>query len=150
MDRVELLLLLDSPPPCRYPPLPMSTVDWIFSSDDIPTPPTLSKRLVAHFEATVDSLAAYGNPGALVLGAPLHVVIITAKQGINVSKPDDSNHPTVSWLINPRTGLGTNGWEEHLPGCDFTVHEIDANHFNMIHPPCVSALAERIKASALQ
>ncbi|KDN50402.1 ketoacyl-synt-domain-containing protein [Tilletiaria anomala UBC 951] len=143
-DRVELLLLLDSPSPSRFPPLPMSIVDWIFSSADIPTPPTLSKRLVSHFQATVDSLERLGVPEPLTANQPQRVVLLTARHGLNVKKEIPEENKTVKWLVEPRVGLGPNGWDVLLPNKTVLVNEFDANHFTMMHEPFVQQLAALI------
>lgn len=145
LDKVEVLLLFDSPSPARFPPLPMSIVDWIFSSADILTPPTLSKRLVAHFQATIDALADYGVPPAITGSSPSKVILLTAAQGLNVKDEVPDANPTVKWLINARRGLGPNGWEELLPKDRISVHEFEANHFTMMHAPYIEELAKLIR-----
>lgn len=149
-DEVAVLLLLDSPPPCRYPPLPMSMVEWITSSDDVPTPPTLSDRLLAHFQATVDNLGVYGVPPPITSSAlrrPHRVVHIAARRGVSVSDTDvqpDMTHPTVQWLVGPRQGLGCNGWDYHLPDNIIECKEVDTNHFTLVWPPASLHLAKLI------
>jgi hypothetical protein len=139
-DQVELLLLLDSPSPTRFPPLPMSIVDWIFSSAEIPAPPSLSKRLVDHFQSTVNSLEMYGVPEPLTVKQPKRVVLLTARHGLTVKSKVPDENATVRWLITSRDGLGSNGWESLLPRNEIEVREFDANHCELLASSSVLVL----------
>ncbi|PWN52020.1 hypothetical protein IE53DRAFT_378496 [Violaceomyces palustris] len=130
-DRLDLLLLLDSPAPNRFPPLPMSIVDWIFGTEEMKSiaPPALGPRLLKHFQATVDNLSTF-KPKRLD-PPPARVVYIVARRGVGGQRGGvEENNATVEWLMNSREGPGANGWEEIIAGGKDLIEVLllDANH----------------------
>ncbi|KDQ18307.1 hypothetical protein BOTBODRAFT_509376 [Botryobasidium botryosum FD-172 SS1] len=144
-EQVLGLLLLDSPNP-KWPPLPPTTLDWVFSDKSdvgMAAPPKFSDAMVRHFEATLAALASY-KP------LPLHnsprVTMFSAVRGLggNASDVRDFNF-TVGWLQQSRAGLGTYGWEDYiLPRENLACCEVDGNHFTLVRPPATVNLRQEI------
>lgn len=147
-ERVERLLLLDSPFPIGLEKLPRRLYRFfdsigLFGEGKAPPP----KWLLPHFLAFIDSLDAYkASPfpfenGELADKIP-KTFMVWAKDGV-CNKPDDvrpapaedgSPDPReMLWLLNNRTDLGPNGWDtlvgpKNVGG--ITIME-GANHFTM-------------------
>lgn len=147
-ERVERLLLLDSPFPIgleKLPPRLYSFFDTIGLFGEGKAPPP--KWLLPHFLAFIDSLDAYKavpfphTDPEQAKKLP-KTFLVWAKDGV-CSKPGDSRPAPAAdgspdpremlWLLNERTDLGPNGWDtlvgpKHVGG--ITVMD-DANHFTM-------------------
>lgn len=147
-ERVERLLLLDSPFPIglqKLPPRLYSFFDSIGLFGEGKAPPP--KWLLPHFLAFIDSLDAYkASPfpftDAKLASKTPKTFMIWAKDGV-CSKPGDTRPAPAEdgspdpremlWLLNNRTDLGPNGWDtlvgpENVGG--ITIME-GANHFTM-------------------
>ncbi|KAJ5908568.1 hypothetical protein N7495_001250 [Penicillium taxi] len=147
-ERVERLLLLDSPFPIGLEKLPRRLYRFfdsigLFGEGKAPPP----KWLLPHFLAFIDSLDAYKavpfpfNDEKLAEKLP-KTFMVWAKDGV-CNKPNDprpapaedgSPDPReMQWLLNNRTNLGPNGWDtlvgpKNVGG--ITIME-GANHFSM-------------------
>ncbi|KAJ5512187.1 Acyl transferase/acyl hydrolase/lysophospholipase [Penicillium fimorum] len=163
-ERVERLLLLDSPFPIgleKLPPRLYSFFDTIGLFGEGKAPPP--KWLLPHFLAFIDSLDAYKavpfpyEDPKLAEKLP-KTFMVWAKDGV-CSKPGDTRPAPAAdgsadpremlWLLNNRTDLGPNGWDtlvgpKHVGG--ITVME-DANHFTMTRGEKASELAAFIANS---
>ncbi|KAJ5146426.1 uncharacterized protein N7515_000990 [Penicillium bovifimosum] len=147
-ERVERLLLLDSPFPIgleKLPPRLYSFFDTIGLFGEGKAPPP--KWLLPHFLAFIDSLDAYKAVPFPYMdpkqaGKLPKTFLVWAKDGV-CSKPGDPRPAPAAdgspdpremlWLLNNRTDLGPNGWDtlvgpKHVGG--ITVME-GANHFTM-------------------
>lgn len=147
-ERVERLLLLDSPFPIGLEKLPRRLYRFfdsigLFGEGKAPPP----KWLLPHFLAFIDSLDAY-NASPFPFNDSKHAskipktFMVWAKDGVcsKLSDPrpapaeDGSPDPReMLWLLNNRTDLGPNGWDtlvgpKNVGG--ITVME-GANHFTM-------------------
>ncbi|CAG8050114.1 unnamed protein product [Penicillium salamii] len=163
-ERVERLLLLDSPFPIgleKLPPRLYSFFDTIGLFGEGKAPPP--KWLLPHFLAFIDSLDAYkavpfpySDPN-LADKLP-KTFLVWAKDGV-CSKPGDARPAPAAdgsadpremlWLLNNRTDLGPNGWDtlvgpKHVGG--ITVME-GANHFTMTRGEKAKELATFIAKS---
>ncbi|OOQ85606.1 Conidial yellow pigment biosynthesis polyketide synthase [Penicillium brasilianum] len=147
-ERVERLLLLDSPFPIGLEKLPRRLYRFfdsigLFGEGKAPPP----KWLLPHFLAFIDSLDAYkASPFPFDetkhAGKIPKTFLVWAKDGVcnqpNDPRPepaeDGSPDPReMQWLLNNRTNLGPNGWDtlvgpKNVGG--ITVME-GANHFTM-------------------
>ncbi|KAJ5507236.1 hypothetical protein N7527_009379 [Penicillium freii] len=163
-ERVERLLLLDSPFPIgleKLPPRLYSFFDTIGLFGEGKAPPP--KWLLPHFLAFIDSLDAYKavpfpySDPKLADKLP-KTFIVWAKDGV-CSKPGDARPAPAAdgsadpremlWLLNNRTDLGPNGWDtlvgpKHVGG--ITVME-GANHFTMTRGEKAKELASFIAKS---
>jgi naphtho-gamma-pyrone polyketide synthase len=163
-ERVERLLLLDSPFPIgleKLPPRLYSFFDTIGLFGEGKAPPP--KWLLPHFLAFIDSLDAYKavpfpySDPKLADKLP-KTFMVWAKDGV-CSKPGDARPAPAAdgsadpremlWLLNNRTDLGPNGWDtlvgpEHVGG--ITVME-GANHFTMTRGEKAKELASFIASS---
>lgn len=157
-ERVERLLLLDTPFPIglqKLPPRLYSFFDSIGLFGEGKAPPP--KWLLPHFLAFIDSLDAYKaspfpfSDDKLASKTP-KTFMVWAKDGV-CSKPGDARPPPaedgspdpreMQWLLNNRTDLGPNGWDtlvgaENVGG--ITIME-GANHFTMTHGEKAKELA---------
>ncbi|KAK4868727.1 hypothetical protein LT330_006929 [Penicillium expansum] len=163
-ERVERLLLLDSPFPIgleKLPPRLYSFFDTIGLFGEGKAPPP--KWLLPHFLAFIDSLDAY-KAVPFPYEDPKQAdklpktFMVWAKDGV-CSKPGDARPAPAAdgsadpremlWLLNNRTDLGPNGWDtlvgpKHVGG--ITVME-DANHFTMTRGQKAKELATFIANS---
>ncbi|OQE35476.1 hypothetical protein PENCOP_c013G03618 [Penicillium coprophilum] len=163
-ERVERLLLLDSPFPIgleKLPPRLYSFFDTIGLFGEGKAPPP--KWLLPHFLAFIDSLDAYKavpfpyEDPKLAEKLP-KTFMVWAKDGV-CSKPGDTRPAPAAdgsadpremlWLLNNRTDLGPNGWDtlvgpKQVGG--ITVME-GANHFTMTRGEKASELAAFIANS---
>lgn len=163
-ERVERLLLLDSPFPIgleKLPPRLYSFFDTIGLFGEGKAPPP--KWLLPHFLAFIDSLDAYKavpfpySDPKLADKLP-KTFMVWAKDGV-CSKPGDARPAPAAdgsadpremlWLLNNRTDLGPNGWDtlvgpKHVGG--ITVME-GANHFTMTRGEKAKELATFIANS---
>ncbi|CAG8205806.1 unnamed protein product [Penicillium nalgiovense] len=163
-ERVERLLLLDSPFPIgleKLPPRLYSFFDTIGLFGEGKAPPP--KWLLPHFLAFIDSLDAYKavpfpHTDPKMTDKLPKTFMVWAKDGV-CSKPGDSRPAPAEdgsadpremlWLLNNRTDLGPNGWDtlvgpKHVGG--ITVME-DANHFTMTRGEKAKELAAFIANS---
>ncbi|KAJ9488637.1 hypothetical protein VN97_g4672 [Penicillium thymicola] len=163
-ERVERLLLLDSPFPIgleKLPPRLYSFFDTIGLFGEGKAPPP--KWLLPHFLAFIDSLDAYKAVPFPYTDPKLadklpKTFMVWAKDGV-CSKPGDARPAPAAdgsadpremlWLLNNRTDLGPNGWDtlvgpKHVGG--ITVME-DANHFTMTRGEKAKELATFIANS---
>jgi naphtho-gamma-pyrone polyketide synthase len=163
-ERVDRLLLLDSPFPIgleKLPPRLYSFFDTIGLFGEGKAPPP--KWLLPHFLAFIDSLDAYKAKPFPYEDAELSkklpkTFLVWAKDGV-CSKPGDQRPAPAEdgsadpremlWLLNNRTDLGPNGWDtlvgpKHVGG--ITVME-GANHFTMTRGEKAKELAAFIAKS---
>lgn len=147
-ERVERLLLLDSPFPIGLEKLPRRLYRFfdsigLFGEGKAPPP----KWLLPHFLAFIDSLDAY-KASPFPFNDSKHAekipktFLVWAKDGV-CNKPNDPRPAPAEdgspdpremlWLLNNRTDLGPNGWDtlvgpKNVGG--ITIME-GANHFTM-------------------
>lgn len=163
-ERVERLLLLDSPFPVGLEKLPRRLYSFfdtvgLFGEGKAPPP----KWLLPHFLAFIDSLDAYKavpfpHTDPKLADKLPKTFMVWAKDGV-CSKPGDARPAPAAdgspdpremlWLLNNRTDLGPNGWDtlvgpNHVGG--ITVME-DANHFTMTRGEKAKELATFIANS---
>lgn len=137
-EKVERLILLDTPNPIGLEKLPTRLYDFfnsinLFGQGDAPPP----SWLLPHFLAFIDALDTYKAKPFQGKAPKTH--IIWAQDGVckdpnsprPESRPDDPRE--MKWLLNNRTDLGPNGWDT-LVGNDqvFITSMRDANHFTMM------------------
>ncbi|SNX88096.1 related to Polyketide synthase [Melanopsichium pennsylvanicum] len=159
-ERIAALFLLDSPSPALYSPLPMGIVDWIFTAPEVKdiAPPALSRKLIAHFKATVDSLVDWHPSSFQPSNEKIPKVYYIVADDPLPGKIQDVRevNDTVRWLF--RSGRaevsGSDGWEKFIPKQKIQVVSVkEANHFTIIRDPALGQVAQVLQdgcRSALQ
>lgn len=150
-EKVEKLLLLDSPSPVGLEALPPMFHQYCKEIGLLGTDSTikLPEWLLPHFASTVRELTKYseslGDASQIDVSNMPPTVCIWARDGI-VHKETDKKpdwDPSVRmpnsmhWLVNNRTNLGPCGWEK-LIGNNVTCLSMPGNHFTMMRAPLVS------------
>ena len=115
-EKVEKLLLLDSPCPVNLDPLParlhifFNEIGLLGTGDPAKTP----KWLLPHFSAAIRELSAY-DPKPTI--QPIPTYAIWCREGVagNPGDPrpppaEDEDPAPMKWLLNHRTDFGDNGW----------------------------------------
>ena len=139
IDEVARLILIDSPFPIGLEKLPPRLYDFftsvgVFGSGD-KAPPAW---LIPHFLAFVESLDKY-RVKSFPQGEGPQTHIIWAKDGVCKHPSDPRPEPRaddpreMKWLLNNRTELGSNGWENLVGGAKCVVEVLEeANHFTLM------------------
>ncbi|KAI5362854.1 Putative thioesterase, phosphopantetheine binding ACP domain, alpha/Beta hydrolase [Septoria linicola] len=151
--KVARLILIDSPCRLRYEALPEQVVAELTrkglmgASGQKKAP----EWLVQHFTSTVISVDQY-HPTALVdQHVPAKVDFIWVREGlvdsVAASGLDvDLDVKVTRFLLEPRSDLKTEGWEDLLPGAEFSFHYMTGNHFEITQPPHSQILGEILTA----
>lgn len=143
-EKVQGIILIDSPSPLALPPLPLSMIKFIASTGlfgDVSK--GIPQWLVDHFAAAVTALMNW-TPDQRAVGQRPRAITIWAKHGVcgagtglkRPVLPIEDQNGTVEWLLEDRKEFGPNGWE-HL--CDVVgSSSTPGNHFSMVKPGQVS------------
>src|SRR5262249_39510748 len=138
-ERVESLILIDSPFPIGLTKLPPRLYHFfnsisLFGAGDKPPP----EWLLPHFLAFVDALDSYKTKPFQPGTAP-KTHLILARDGVYKSaggarlEPQDDDTREMHWLLNDREDLGSNGWDTLVGGENLKVEVMEgANHFTMM------------------
>ncbi|THC96964.1 hypothetical protein EYZ11_003572 [Aspergillus tanneri] len=153
-EKVERLILLDSPNPIGLGKLPPHFYYFlekagVFGCHGGQKPPSW---LIQHFLSFIDALDKY-NP---VPFNPTHAVprttLIWAKDGVCKSPTDPRPEPQpddpkeMSWLLENREDLGPNGWDQLLGRNNIKIESVsNANHFTMVREPAAADLVAIIR-----
>jgi iterative type I PKS product template protein len=139
-DRVEKLILIDTPPRNVYEPMSQDVLQWL-TDHKIIGDSTAPRWLVEHFTLTINAVDQY-VPMPLVGIQQPKVYLIWATDGVANSVDGaselDFKEGISHFLLENRTGDGPIGWEQLLPGCTVKISMAPGNHFNMVLPPNVS------------
>lgn len=148
-ERVEKLVLIDSPCRLTYEPLPMRTMEALAErgviGSTIGRARTAPKWVVNHFRATIEALERYA-PVALREGADgcsPTLFLIWASDGVKGLSCGgvDADANINRLLLETRTEFGPSGWERLVPpGAEIKTAAMSGSHFSMVHPPHVSTL----------
>jgi iterative type I PKS product template protein len=156
-EKVEKLVLLDSPSPVGLEALPPMFHQYCKEIGLLGTDSTikLPEWLLPHFAATVRELTNYseslGDASHIEVNQMPPTVCIWARDGI-VHKETDKKpdwDPSVRmpnsmhWLVNNRSNLGPCGWEK-LVGNNVKCLSMPGNHFTMMRAPLVSSFPSPI------
>ena len=145
-EKVEKLLLIDSPCPVKLEPLPARLHHFFDQIGLLGTGGTGSSPewLLPHFEYSIKALSAY-EPQAMPKGQAPSTFAIWATDGV-CGKPNDPRPPPaegedpkpMKWLLDNRTDFGDNGWGQLL-GDSMVFDTISScNHFTMMTDEFVS------------
>ncbi|KAL6792241.1 Alpha/Beta hydrolase protein [Trichoderma sp. SZMC 28013] len=153
-ERVEKLILIDSPCRLLYEALPTTVVECLAKNNlmgnwsDGGTP----GWLVNSFVSTIGAVEKYmPTPMVIPDGAEApEVFIIWASDGVF---PDgietypelDMSVRVTRFLVNQRTEFGPLGWDELFPGQNITIAKMPGSHFMIVHQPNVDALGKLLQ-----
>ncbi|KAL8724794.1 MAG: hypothetical protein Q9166_007751 [cf. Caloplaca sp. 2 TL-2023] len=142
-ERVESLILLDSPCPLELEPLP-SRLNHFFADigllggegQEIPA------WLLPHFEASIKALTTYDPAPIRDRTLAPKTLAIWARYGV-CRYPDDprpqpseeEDPKTMKWLLENRTDFGFNGWDTMLGEDAMEMTSLECNHFTMMKEP---------------
>jgi iterative type I PKS product template protein len=145
-EKVEKLVLIDSPCPVKLEPLPARLHHFFDSIGLLGTgkPGGTPGWLLPHFEYSIKALKEY-EPKPMPKDAAPPVYSIWARDGV-CGKPGDPRPPPaededpkpMKWLLENRTDFSDNGWAQLLPKENFTFAVMDGNHFTMMRDEHVS------------
>ncbi|KAK3074539.1 polyketide synthase [Teratosphaeriaceae sp. CCFEE 6253] len=150
-DKVEKLLLLDSPCPVNLDPLPtrlhifFNEIGLLGTGDPNKTP----KWLLPHFAAAIKQLSDY-DPKPTIGDVPTYA--IWCREGVagNPGDPrpppaEDEDPAPMKWLLNHRTDFGDNGWGQLCDPKNMSYGVMGGNHFSMMKEPHAEMLGKLIR-----
>ncbi|KAI9688899.1 MAG: Type I Iterative PKS [Bathelium mastoideum] len=139
-EKVERLVLIDSPCPVALEPLPARLHHFFDSIGLLGTgkPGGTPGWLLPHFEYSIKALDQY-EPTPMAKGQRVPTYAVWAREGV-CGKPGDPRPPPaegedpkpMKWLLNNRTDFGDNGWGQLLGTENMTFATMDGNHFTMM------------------
>ena len=137
-EKVEKLLLLDSPCPVNLDPLParlhifFNEIGLLGTGDPAKTP----KWLLPHFSAAIRQLSDY-DPKPTI--KPIATYAIWCREGVagNPGDPrpppaEDEDPAPMKWLLNHRTDFGDNGWGQLCGTENMKFGVMSGHHFSMM------------------
>ncbi|KAF4995260.1 hypothetical protein FGRMN_5225 [Fusarium graminum] len=156
-ERVEKLVLVDPPNPVGLGKLPKRMYDFLTESgtfggfDMGETAQSPPDWLFQQFSVFIEALDKY-VPQPFELDSPPATTLIWAKDGVCKNPHDKRPEERVDdprgmkWLLNNRTDLGPNGWDDLIGADNIRIRTIeDANHFTLLREPVVSSLCGMIR-----
>ena len=139
-EKVERLVLIDSPCPVALEPLPARLHHFFDSIGLLGTgkPGGTPGWLLPHFEYSIKALDQY-EPKPMGKNQQVPTYAVWAREGV-CGKPGDPRPPPAEgedpkpmrWLLNNRTDFGDNGWGQLLGTENMTFATMDGNHFTMM------------------
>ncbi|KAM3424022.1 hypothetical protein BST61_g11427 [Cercospora zeina] len=148
-EKVDRLILIDSPCRLQYEALPEQVVAELTkkglmgASGQKKAP----EWLVQHFTSTVISVDRYMPTPLSNEHVPSKVDFIWVKEGLVKSVAEsgldvDLNVKVTRFLLEPRGELRTEGWEQLLPGAQYSFSYMTGNHFQITQPPHSESLGK--------
>ncbi|TVY85206.1 Non-reducing polyketide synthase terA [Lachnellula suecica] len=147
-EKVDRLILIDSPCPIKLEPLPSSLLHFVDSMGLLGSQNSgrTPEWLIPHFEASVANLTAY-NPQAMDARKAPKTFVIWARDGL-CKNPEDQKMPrsadeakSIAFLLDNRVDFGSNGWGKLVGEENITAVNTEGNHFTMIREPTVKKMA---------
>ncbi|KAK4553474.1 polyketide synthase [Recurvomyces mirabilis] len=150
-EKVEKLLLLDSPCPVNLDPLPVrlhvffNEIGLLGTGDPSKTP----KWLLPHFSAAIRQLSDYDPKPSI---GPVPTYAIWCREGV-AGNPGDPRPPPaeeedpapMKWLLNHRTDFSSNGWDQLCGLQNMKFGVMGGNHFSMMKDPHATDLGRLIR-----
>ena len=143
-ERVQKLVLIDSPCRLEYEELPMEVVHHLSRNNlmgnwGTKEPPPW---VISHFNQSIRAIAEYTPTTMEPPGLP-EVFIIWADDGVlkntdAIGTKLDMNVKVTRMLLLRPDKDGPLGWDGLFPGAKLFVANMPGNHFTIIHPPHVS------------
>ena len=146
-ERVDSIVLIDSPCRLVYEALPMEVVRYLSRSNMMgnwgnkPAP----DWLIDHFSISIRAIEDY-MPTALHGPDMPQVFMIWAEKGMlngpaSLAPELDMNVKVTRMLIERPYISGAMGWERLFPGAKLSVAKMPGNHFTIVYPPYVSSIS---------
>ncbi|KAK5135185.1 polyketide synthase [Meristemomyces frigidus] len=150
-EKVEKLLLLDSPCPVNLDPLParlhifFNEIGLLGTGDPSKTP----KWLLPHFSSAISALSAY-DPKPSIKRMPTYAIWCRSGVAGNAGDPrpppaEDEDPAPMKWLLNHRTDFGDNGWGQLCGTENMKFGVMSGNHFSMMKDPHAASLGQLIR-----
>lgn len=146
-ERVEALILLDSPCRPNFEALPMEVVKYLSENGLMGSFGTKGAPawVVEHFQSTIRAVGEYVPLPMNAENVP-DVYIIWAREGVLASSELeltglDLGVKVSRFLLEGKPDYGTHGWERLFPRGRLRLATISGNHFTLIHRPYVSLSA---------
>ena len=154
-ERVEKLVLIDSPCRVEFEALPMEVIRFLSERNLLGNWGAGKKTpdwFVNHFEGTIAAVERYmpsamGDEGAGSDPQMPDCYVLWAEQGVlqgadleTAATDLDMSVKITRFMVNDKkqTGFGLHGWDRLLPGANISVATVPGNHFSLVHPPNVS------------
>lgn len=143
-EKVEKLVLIDSPCRLKYDALPMAVLEYLSTENIIGAweYAALPEWLINHCRLSVLAVHKY-KPTPLNKGDVPSVSIIWAEDSVlEQGDPRLANFDltvNVTHMLIERPPIdGVDGWDMLLPGARMNVAKLAGNHFTIVYPPNVS------------
>ena len=144
-QKVQKLVLIDSPCRLVYEELPMEVVRYLASNNlmgnwGTEQPPAW---MISHFNMAIRAISTYA-PTPMQVTSPPDVSIIWAQDGV-LNEADcgetglDLNIKVTRMLMQRPESDGPLGWDMLLPGAKLSISQTPGNHFTIVYPPHVGA-----------
>ena len=151
-DKVDLLVLIDTPCPLIIEPLPSTLHRWFGSIGLLGEGDGALERLppwlLPHFAASVTALSTY-ETRRIPPGQTPKVFAIWCEDGVckypEDPRPDPYPYGHAQWLLENRTDFGPNLWDEYLEKDKIHCRSMTGNHFSMMRAPLVENLSKFLR-----
>lgn len=155
-EKVDVLVLIDSPCPLIIEPLPSSLHRFFGSIGLLGEGDGALERLppwlLPHFAASVTALAGYDAQKLDPEKCP-KVFAIWCEDGVckypEDPRPDPYPYGHAQWLLENRVDFGPNLWDEYIVRDKIQTRQIAGNHFSMMRDPYVAKLTEFFREALL-
>ncbi len=144
-QRVDKLILIDSPCRLVYEELPMEVVHYLSSNNlmgnwGAKQPPAW---MINHFDISIKAISTY-TPTPMDMPDLPDVFVIWARDGVLQNGADyrktglDFNVKVTRMLMQRPSSDGALGWDGLFPGAKLRAAKMPGNHFTIVYPPYVS------------
>ncbi|KAF2639735.1 polyketide synthase [Massarina eburnea CBS 473.64] len=154
-ERVEKLVLIDSPCRLDFEALPMEVVQYLSTNNLMGNwgnkhPP---EWMVNHFDISIRAIQRY-MPTPIRGNQVPDVCLIWAGEGVLKNgdrRPSpaevDMGVKITKMLLERPTTVGAQGWDKLFPGKRLEVASMPGNHFTMVYPPNCASLSSLLADS---
>ncbi|KAJ5884708.1 conidial yellow pigment biosynthesis polyketide synthase [Penicillium taxi] len=149
-DKVDRLILIDSPCPLTIEPLPISLHRWFNTLGLLGDgePSKIPSWLLPHFQASINALSTYHARSIDPAKAPT-TYIIWCEDGVCKNpedpRPDPYPYGHAQFLLENKTDLGPQLWDAMVGRDNLRISHIPGNHFTMMRAPFVANLGDKIR-----
>ncbi|KAI0378278.1 alpha/beta-hydrolase [Hypomontagnella monticulosa] len=152
-ERVEKLVLIDSPCRLVFEALPMEVVHYLASNNLMgnwgsrKTP----EWLVRHFDSTIAAVEKYVPTALECPAAQMPEVYLIWAEDVVLAKGQakhtglDLSVKVSRFLLEERPNFGPHGWDRLFPGKEVVIATMPGHHFEVVHPPSVKSLGNLLK-----